>query len=234
MKKLITFLFVLLLLHGCASGQRLVDKSYVVKDTGAKISGSIAILPAKEVPAMAGLADMVENELDKGLRKTFPGVRVVDVDKFKAAMLEKDIENEFGQWKSTYDSTKIISSKPLKSFSNASDSRFFILIPAIYLSREPINIHETGFSGFYQDGQAFWRTDLKILVEVLDTEKEQIIWKGVGYTQHIHSPTRYNAVLVIWDERNPEVQEYVAPMIKTAVDSIVANIAGIKQSAQKH
>lgn len=233
MKNTISFIVLLLLLQGCASGQRLVDKSYVIKDTGTRISGALAVLPAKDVPAMPGLADMVETELTQCMSRKFTGVKVVGTDAFKARMLESNYESEFGQWKSTYDTSKIISVKPLKRFSGAAGARYFVLIPSIHLAREPINIHETGFSGFYHDGQAFWRTDLKILAEVLDTETESIIWRGVGHAQNIHSPTRYNAVLVIWDERNPEIREYIEPMIRTAVDSIVTNMSGGGKSKKR-
>ncbi|MBK7552201.1 MAG: hypothetical protein IPI61_11245 [Syntrophaceae bacterium] len=157
------FIFILftLFIFGCASGSRLQDKSYTINSLSAGVNGTIAIMPIKEVPAMPGLADRVEISLQKSMNEKLSKVQVVDVDTFKSRIEKNNMETEFGQWKATYDSSKILSVRPMKSFSNAVEARYFLLVPAIYLSREPISVHEAGFSGFYNEGQAFWRTDLK-------------------------------------------------------------------------
>lgn len=227
MDKLIKILFLIsftLFIFGCASGSKLQEKSYTINSLSTEINGAIAIVPIKEVPAMPGLADRVEVSMQKSLNSKLSKVPVVDVDTFKSRIAKKSLEAEFGQWKAAYDSTKILSAGPMKSFSNAVEARYFLLVPSIYLTREPISVHEAGFTGVYIEGQAFWRSDLKVLAELLDTETAKIVWKGVGHAQNIHAPTRYQ-FFVRWDEKNPELEEYISPMIKAAVDGIAESIS---------
>jgi hypothetical protein len=220
-----TIIFFIIFSPGCARVEGLRDKSFTVSTINASIEGPIAILPIKEIGSMPGLAEMVETSLNNQLKATLPNSNVIDVDTFKSRIVDSKLEGKYGQWKSAYDSSKMISFQPVGDFSNAVSARYFLLVPSVHLGRERIRAVDSGYSGWVNDTYNVWRTDLKILAEVLDTKERKVIWKGVGHAENINSPHRdIDLFLVIFHDKNPEMQEYLQAMINQATKGIAENL----------
>jgi hypothetical protein len=101
------------------------------------------------------------------------------------------------------------------------------MVTKVNLSREKMKAIDTGYSGWVNDADNVWRTDLRVFAQIIDTESGTATWKGVGHAENVHSPKRigHSDSWIVWNAKNPEIDQYVGPMIKMAVDGLVANIS---------
>jgi hypothetical protein len=123
--------------------------------------------------------------------------------------------------------TSVVDQQPLAAFRKAIGTTYALLVRSLYLSRERIRAGDSGYSGFVSDANNVWRTDLKISAELLDLESGQVVWKGVGHAEDINSPRKpldYGVVIV--NQRNPEVIEYVDRLVDVATDGLARQLAG--------
>jgi uncharacterized protein (DUF1697 family) len=187
---------------------------------------SLTILPIKDDSAVLGLSENLEAELSKAFQVQLPRVKIVSADSFRARIAENDLINEYAQWKSAYDQTKMFSLRPLKKWSQIVETRYFLMVTKVLLSREKMKAVDTGYSGWVNDAENVWRTDLKVFAQVIDIESGTVTWKGVGHAENVHSPKRigHNDSWITWNAKNPEMEQYIRPMVKMAVDGLVMNI----------
>jgi hypothetical protein len=226
MIKNIHIVLVLFILTSCSvAGVR--DKSHTIANNGLQTNmiQSLTILPIKDDSAVLGLSDRLETELLKVIQAKLPAARIVSADDFRSRMSENDLINEYAQWKSALDETKIISLRPLWKWAQLFKSRYFLSVK-VNLSREKITGADTGYSGFVNDASNVWRTDLKLFTQVIDAKSGTAIWKGVGHAEDVYSPKRIGGsdTWIRWNAKTPNMDEYIGPLIKTAVDGLVENI----------
>lgn len=219
---------VSLFLSSCSSVAGLRDKSYTMDNQGLQPIAieSLTILPIKDDSAVLGLSENLEAELSKAFQVQLPRVKIVSADSFRARIAENDLINEYAQWKSAYDQTKMFSLRPLKKWSQIVETRYFLMVTKVLLSREKMKAVDTGYSGWVNDAENVWRTDLKVFAQVIDIESGTVTWKGVGHAENVHSPKRigHNDSWITWNAKNPEMEQYIRPMVKMAVDGLVMNI----------
>jgi hypothetical protein len=234
MRSICYVVLVLLFLSSCSSVAGLRDKSYTIDnhDLQANAMESLTILPIKDDSAVLGLSGGLEAELSKAIHVQMPQVKIVNADAFRSRIAENDLINEYAQWKSAYDETKMLSLRPLKKWSQIVETRYFLMVVKVHLSREKMTAIDTGYSGWVNNASNVWRTDLRLFAQVIDVESGTVTWKGVGHAENVHSPKRIgNDGWITWNAKNPETDQYIRPMIKVAVDGLVMNITAGGQSA---
>lgn len=224
-------LFVLFMISSCTSFNETRNKSFAVDQKGLQRETieSLTIFPIKDTSSVSGLSEELESELSRAFHSELPKGRIADANTFRSQIAEKNLINEYSQWRLAFDETKIISLPPLKKWSQVLGTRYFLLVGKVFLAREKVNAHDVKFTGWTNDASNFWRTDLKIYAQIIDSESGTAIWKGVGHAENVFNPkqfgNRHNPdCLIIWTEKTPEIEEYIKPMIKVAVDGLVANI----------
>jgi hypothetical protein len=154
---LILFLFFL---SSCSSVAGLRDKSYTIGNQGFKAN---IIEPIKDDSAVSGLSESLEAGLSEAFRVQLPRVKIVSADDFRSRIADNDLINEYVQWETTYNETKILSLRPLNKWSQIVKTRHFLMVTKVHLSREKIKGADMGYSGWVNDADNVWRTDLKIL-----------------------------------------------------------------------
>jgi hypothetical protein len=222
--KITLALFLLLIVTGCASieGQR--DKSMTTGGTGIEANESIAVLPIKENPALPNLSSQIEMYLPLSIHEKLRYASVLNPGTFISNLKNTDLVSAFGQWKSTYEATSILDPKVTNNLSRGTKARYFLLVHGAHLSRERIRGVDTGYSGWVKNADNVWRTDLKVAAELIDMQEGKVVWKGVGWAEHIDSMRRDVNIIGPYVTLSPEtVQEtskYVSPMVKIACDGI--------------
>jgi len=213
---------------GCASIEGTRNKSLTIQKISVdKQAGPLAILPVKENAAMPGLSSRIEDALFKAMRSNFR-IKIVDAKTFGLRIAEKNLIGDFGQWKAGYEGTALLDPRPLSIFAQAADVQYLLMVQSTYLGREKIRAVETGYSGWVKDARNVWRTDLKILAEVIDSISGKVIWKGVGHAENISSIRRdIDFFFVIVHDRNPEVDHFISEMIQVATGGMATEIASI-------
>lgn len=230
MKRIGGIVLVLSLLLSCTSFNETRNKSYTVDRQGIQRGTieSITILPIKDASSIFGLSEELEGELSKSFRNELPQGRIIAASAFRSQIAERNLITEYSQWRLAFDETKIISLPQLKKWSQMLGTRYFLLVGKVFLAREKVNAHDVKFSGWTNDTSNFWRTDLKIYAQIIDSESGTAIWKGVGHAENVLNPkqfgNRHSDPLIIWTERTPAIEEYIKPMIKVAVDGLIDNI----------
>lgn len=219
--------FLLTALFGCTHIEGTRDKSSTTQRFSAlgKID-SIAILPIKNDVGMLGLSSKIEAALQQSLQMAFPSARIVDVQAVGSKLAGRDLISTYGLWRASYDSTSILDPRPLQALNQATDARYFLLVHAPYLARERVRASDTGYSGLVNDANNVWRSDLKLSVELIDTQLNKVVWKGNGHSEHIHSPKKgTDLFFVIINDRNAEMSEYIGQMVATAANGVARQIA---------
>ena len=233
MKRICGVVLVLFFLSSCSvSGLR--NKSYTIDNHGLQTSTieSLTILPIKDNSAVFDLSEGLEAELLKTIHTELPKVRIIDANAFRSRIAEKDLISEYAQWRLAFDETKMILLPPLKKWSQMVKTRYFLMVAKVHLSREKMTAADTGYSGWVNDASNVWRTNLEIFAQIIDSESGTVTWKGVGHAENVHSPKRIgqNDSFITVNAKNPEIDQYISPMIKVAVGGLVANIVSGKSS----
>ncbi len=233
----ILFVLSILLLASCGSIEGLRDKSGTISNQGFETSNieSLAILPIKNNFPIVGLSETLEVELAKTLQAQLPAVKIISANDFKSRIIEQSLISDYSQWRTVYDEMNIISYPHLKKWSQTLETQYYLIVNKAYLSREKMNGVDTGYSGWVADASNVWRTDLRLIAQVIDTASGKVVWEGVGHSENVHSPRRIgsNTGFITWNEKNPEMDQYLKPMIKMAVDGLVANIALVAKNVVK-
>lgn len=233
--KIVIHVVLILLLSSCSNVAGLRDKSYTMNNQGFQSNTieSLTILPIKDDSSILGLSDKLEAGLTKALQVKLPTAKIVSSDAFRSHIAKDDLINEYTQWKSAYNETKMLSIRPLKKWSELVESRHFLMVTKVNLLREKMRASDAGYTGWVNDADNVWRTDLIIYAQIIDSESGTAPWKGVGHAENVHSPKRigYNDSLIRWNAKNPELNQYIDPMIKVVVDGLVMNITSGENKA---
>jgi hypothetical protein len=232
MRKKSIYVFLLAsvaLIHGCASIEGTRDKSTTIKrSVGAVQIDSIAILPIKENAAIEGLSSKIEYSLSSGLKKSLPTANVVDVGSFSSRLAKSGLIQSYGQWASSYEATSILDTQSLPEIQKAANAHYLLLIRSIYLAREKIHAVDAGYSGTVSNANNVYRTDLKVSAELIDATLGRVVWKGVGHAENINSPRKdIDLGLIIFNQKNPEITEFIGPMVQTASEGVAGQIANL-------
>lgn len=191
---------------------------------------SIAVLPVRETAVIAGLSSRIEAELSKTLTTRQLFATIVDTQSFNSRLAANDLAINYSQWLMTYEATGILDARPLGQISKAVGARFFVLVRSISLDREKILPSDTGYTG-YSYGNV-WRTNLKILSEVIDTEKGNIVWKGVGFAEDLTTRKTIATPIIIYNAINPEIEEFIDDMVRVAVNGLISQIGEENREGQ--
>jgi|GEM_PF-1148927 hypothetical protein len=218
-----------LLICGCGSIEGTRNKSFTAHEPNIKCNiESLAIMPVMENAVMPGLSIQLEKALYENIRSKLPNTRIIDTQTFSSRLAKNDLISDFGKWKSGYEATSILDPRPLLSFSNATDTEYFLLVRSTHLSREKIRAVDTGYSGWVSDAKNVWRTDLKVSAELINAKTGSVVWQGFGCAENVNSPRKdIDLFLVIVQQKNPEVKSFAPEMIQVAADGIASQLANI-------
>jgi PDZ domain len=215
-------------LLGCAHIEGTRDKSSTSQRLATLGSiDSIAILPIKDDAGLPGLASKIETALTSSVQAQFPRAQILDAQAVGAKLTEHATVATYGQWRAGYEFTGMIDPASFEPTASAIGTRYLLAVHAPHLTREKIRGSDTGYSGTVNDANNVWRTDLDVPADLIDTQSKQVIWKGNGHAEHIHSPHKSrDYFFVIVNDKNPNIPEYVDEMIASAAKGLARQIDG--------
>lgn len=223
-------LLISVFLISCSNIAGLRDKSTTLSNRGfqANTIKSLTILPIKDNSSVVGLSDSIEAELNTCLQSQLPLLKIMNANVFRTKIAESDLINEYAQWRTSYEETKILSLRQIKKWSQVVDSQYCLLVAKVNLSREKIKAVDAGYTGYVNDANNVWRTDLRLFTQMIDVNTGAVVWEGIGHAENIYSPKRFghddDDDWIMWNERAPDAEKYIAPIVKMAVDGLVDNI----------
>lgn len=222
--KTLTYFIALLTLGGCASIEATHDHSRTIEvkksDRGPY---TIAIAPVVEMAAIEGLPKNLGAALVLALETRSRDAKIHGPEKLNASLLANDSVETFARWRSTYKQTGILDPRPLATLQKSIEARYLLLPIDSYVDREKISPKEAQCPGIcLMNANNLWRTKLKVLAELIDTQNGVVVWRGVGEAQHIQDGgiTWDFRLVVIHPGKGEEVETLAGRMITIVAQGI--------------
>ncbi|MBH0176780.1 MAG: hypothetical protein HP491_02685 [Nitrospira sp.] len=213
---------------GCASIEATHDHSRTIEvkkaDRGPR---TIAIAPVVEMAAVEGLPKNLGTALVLALEAKSRDAQIQGAEKLNASLLADDSVETFARWRSTYKQTGILDPRPLATLQKAIGARYLLLPLDTYVDREKISPQEAQCPSVCSvNPNNLWRTKLKVLAELIDTQNGVVVWRGVGEAQRIQNggKTLDFGLVVIHPGKGEEVETLAGRMIVVVAQGIAKGV----------
>lgn len=213
---------------GCASIEATHDHSKTLEvkkaDRGPR---SIAIAPVVEMAALEGLPKNLGVALVLALETKGRDTQILGAEKLNASLLANDSVETFARWRSTYKQMGVLDPRPLATLQKAIGARYLLLPLDTYVDREKISPKEAQCpSVCLMNANNLWRTKLKVLAELIDTQNGVVVWRGVGEAQHIQDggTTLDFGLVVIHPGKGEEVETLAGRMVTVVAQGIAKGV----------
>lgn len=225
-------LFVHLTVFGCASIVATHDHSRTIEARKADrgTHATIAIAPVVEIAAIEGLPKNLGAALVLALETKERDGQIHGADKLNASLLANDSVETFARWRSAYKQTGILDPRPLSTLQKSIGARYLLLPLDTYVDREKISPKEAQCRSICAvNPNNLWRTKLKVLAELIDTQNGMVVWKGVGEAQHIQDggKTLDFGLVVIHPGKGEEVETLAGRMITVVAQGIAKGVDSV-------
>jgi hypothetical protein len=219
---------LLLALTGCIEGTYDHSKTldYQNADMGAP---TIAVATIPESAALEGLSKTLTAALVFELESKLTSSHVQGPNKLNESLVSNDVLEDFSRWRSTYRQTGVLPHQS-PAFKKAINTRYLLLPIDTYVDREKITGADAECPSIcFYDRDNIWRTRLKVLIELIDLEKNTVIWRGLGEARHIQDggPSFDWRIVQYIPGKGPEVETLAGRMINIVAQGIAREIGSL-------
>ena len=224
-------------LAGCASFDGTLDHSRTLGDERHRVRigdiRSVAVAPLLKRGSVEPMARRLEMRLHRSLRRALPEARVVAPNLLEKTLAEKPGALErFTRWHSAYARSAKFNPSMVRQYRILAGVDYLLLVRKARFDRKRL----PGADAVERCPFVFcmgprphhiWRTDLEVVVDLIDLRRGKIVWRGVGSAQNDYASDREIAFLKEDLEQKPpaELESVDDDLMLVASDGVARQIA---------